>query len=92
MILSRVLAALQLLVAPIIVQAANDDPDFTHDPFVVRRDDGRYFRFSTLHLIGIWEADNLDGPWEMTGIVIKDRSIIDMDGNDVLWVLANPHL
>ncbi|KAI0853543.1 glycoside hydrolase family 43 protein [Daldinia vernicosa] len=58
---------------------------FTHDPAVVKRADGKYFRFSTLDLIGISTADSLAGPWTQSGSVIQGASIINMDGNTVLW-------
>ena len=59
---------------------------FTHDPAVVKRaSDGKYFRFSTLGLIGITTADDLAGPWTASGSVIQGASIINYPGNDVLW-------
>ncbi|OTB09182.1 glycoside hydrolase family 43 protein [Hypoxylon sp. CI-4A] len=58
---------------------------FTHDPAVVKRYDGKYFRFSTLDLISIKTADSLSGPWTAAGSVIQGASVINMDGNDVLW-------
>ena len=54
---------------------------FTHDPTVVKRADGKYFRFSTLDLIGISTADSLSGPWTRSGSVIQGASVIDMPGN-----------
>lgn len=54
---------------------------FTHDPAVVKRADGKYFRFSTLDLIGISTADDLSGPWTRSGSVIQGASVIDMPGN-----------
>ncbi|KAI1387615.1 glycoside hydrolase family 43 protein [Hypoxylon trugodes] len=74
-----------------IVRAQYPDPGacsgdcFTHDPAVVKRADGKYFRFSTLDLIGIWTATSLSGPWTRSGSVIQGASVINMPGNDVLW-------
>lgn len=62
-----------------------DGECFTHDPAVVKRADGKYFRFSTLDLIGISTADSLEGPWTRAGSVIQGASIIDMPGNRELW-------
>lgn len=59
---------------------------FAHDPSVARRGtDGTYFRFSTLDLISIRTAPALEGPWTSVGSVIDGASIIDLDGNNVLW-------
>lgn len=58
----------------------------THDPSVVRREDGTYFRFTTLDLISIATAPSIDGPWAVVGSVLDEPSIIDLPGNDVLWV------
>ncbi|KAI1395392.1 glycoside hydrolase family 43 protein [Hypoxylon fuscum] len=74
-----------------VVRAQYPDPGacsgecFTHDPAVVKRYDGKYFRFSTLDLIGISTADDLSGPWTRSGSVIQGASVINMAGNDVLW-------
>lgn len=60
---------------------------WSHDPSVVRREsDGVYFRFETGSLIGIWKAGDLSGPWEYQGAAIPDGSIINLAGNDDLWV------
>ncbi|KAI0009053.1 glycoside hydrolase family 43 protein [Xylariaceae sp. FL0662B] len=56
-----------------------------HSPALVKRADGKYFRFSTLDLITIATADDLSGPWKQSGSVIRDASVIDMPGNDELW-------
>lgn len=58
---------------------------FTHDPAVVKRADGKYFRFSTLDLIGISTADDLAGPWTSAGSVIQGASVINLPGNAELW-------
>ena len=46
----------------------------------------RYFRFATLDLISIATAPSIDGPWTLQGSVLDQPSIIDLEGNDVLWV------
>ncbi|KAH8901144.1 glycoside hydrolase, family 43 [Thozetella sp. PMI_491] len=84
------LASLLLPLVPSLVQAyanpgACSGDCFTHDPAVVRRADGKYFRFSTLDRIGIWTADNLAGPWTRSGSVIQGASIINQPGNAELW-------
>ncbi|KAH8898806.1 putative extracellular endo-1,5-alpha-L-arabinase [Thozetella sp. PMI_491] len=58
---------------------------FTHDPSVIRRDDGTYFRYSTRGGIEIVTSKNLAGPWTKAGSVMPSGSIIDMPGNKVLW-------
>lgn len=62
---------------------------FTHDPSVIKRADGKYFRFSTLGLISIRTASSLGGPWTAVGSVINGASVINLDGNDQLWVSVN---
>lgn len=59
---------------------------WSHDPSLVLRDDGVYFRFETGSLIGIWKSSDLSGPWEYQGAAVPDGSIIDLPGNDDLWV------
>ena len=78
-----------------VVQAQYPNPGactgdcFTHDPAVMKRADGKYFRFSTLDLIGIWTANDLSGPWTRSGSVIQGASVINMPGNNVVstWSL-----
>lgn len=96
--LGKGLAALALLVLP-AVQAATPvsypNPGactgdcWTHDPAVVEGPDGSYYRFSTGRLIGIYKADALEGPWTKAGSVIQSKSIIDIPGNNDLWVSYN---
>ncbi|KAH8898444.1 putative arabinan endo-1,5-alpha-L-arabinosidase C [Thozetella sp. PMI_491] len=58
---------------------------FTHDPAVIKRADGKYFRFSTLDGISIRTATDLAGPWTQAGSVIQGAGIINAPGNTVLW-------
>lgn len=62
---------------------------WSHDPSLVRRDDGVYFRFETGSLIGIWKGADITGPWEYQGAAIPDTSIIDLPGRDDLWVSSH---
>ncbi|KAI1210784.1 glycoside hydrolase family 43 protein [Annulohypoxylon truncatum] len=84
-LLSVLLTSLHSVRAQYPAPGACSGDCFTHDPAVVKRADGKYFRFSTLDLIGIWTADNLAGPWTRSGSVIQGASIINIPGNDVLW-------
>lgn len=59
---------------------------WSHDPSVVRRDDGTYFRFETGSKIGIWKAPDLVGPWTYQGAALPSGSKINLKGNDDLWV------
>lgn len=60
---------------------------WAHDPAVIQRSsDGEYFRFNTGSLIGIWKSSALEGPWVYQGAAIPAGSIINLDGNDDLWV------
>ncbi|KAH8649212.1 glycoside hydrolase, family 43 [Xylariales sp. PMI_506] len=58
---------------------------YAHDPFVIQRYDGTYFRFSTDPGIGIWTAESLLGPWTDVGRVIAGESIITTVSDDTLW-------
>ena len=57
-----------------------------HDPFVIRRDDGTYFRFSTGNKISYASSSSIKGPWTVVGSVLPDGSSIDIAGYDDLWV------
>jgi arabinan endo-1,5-alpha-L-arabinosidase len=59
---------------------------WTHDPSVVKRADGTYFRFATGSKIGIWKATSLSGPWSYQGAAIPKGSSINLDEKDDLWV------
>jgi len=56
-----------------------------HDPALIRRDDGTYFRFSTGGKIAIHSAPAITGPWTYKGAAIPSGSKIDKVGNDDLW-------
>ena len=57
-----------------------------HDPALIRRDDGVYFRFSTGGKIAIHSAPNITGPWTYKGAVVPKGSIINKAGRNDLWV------
>lgn len=59
---------------------------FVHDPSVVLRDDGTYFRFTTNTGTNLATAPSINGPWEHQGSVSPEGSNIDLPGNDDLWV------
>ncbi|KAF2188800.1 glycoside hydrolase family 43 protein [Zopfia rhizophila CBS 207.26] len=56
-----------------------------HDPALIRRDDGTYFRFSTGGKIAIHSASSMQGPWTYRGAAIPNGSKIDKAGKDDLW-------
>ncbi|KAF2009307.1 glycoside hydrolase family 43 protein [Aaosphaeria arxii CBS 175.79] len=56
-----------------------------HDPALIRRDDGTYFRFSTGGKIAIHSAPSIQGPWTYRGAAIPNGSKIDKKGKDDLW-------
>ncbi|KAK5123111.1 hypothetical protein LTR85_003309 [Meristemomyces frigidus] len=56
-----------------------------HDPNVVRRDDGTYFRFTTNGRVNIATAPSISGPWTYRGAAIPEGSIIDLPGRDDIW-------
>ncbi|KAI1097787.1 glycoside hydrolase family 43 protein [Jackrogersella minutella] len=57
----------------------------THDPSIIRRSDGTYFRFSTGGKIAVHTAPDISGPWTYKGAALPSGSIIDLDGNQDLW-------
>lgn len=77
-----------------ISRIAQDWPDpescqgnctFIHDPSVVRRGDGTWFRFSTIGNIAIATAPALGGPWDYQGAMLPDGSKIDVVEKQELW-------
>ncbi|KAF2430397.1 endo-alpha-1,5-arabinanase precursor [Tothia fuscella] len=57
----------------------------SHDPALIRRSDGTYFRFSTGNRINIASAPSISGPWTSKGSAIKGGSKIQKKGNQDLW-------
>jgi len=57
-----------------------------HDPSIVRREDGTYFRFSTGGKIAIHSAPAITGPWTYRGPAIRAGSKINLARRDDLWV------
>ncbi|KAL1636308.1 hypothetical protein SLS56_001288 [Neofusicoccum ribis] len=57
-----------------------------HDPSIIRRSDGTYFRFSTGGKIAIHTAPDITGPWTYKGAALPSGSSIDIAGKDDLWV------
>lgn len=89
-----------LLVLLVLVALVASYPDpgacsgdcWTHDPSVVKRADGTYFRFSTGGGIGIYSADSLAGSWTYDGEALPDGSSVDLTGNTDLWVSMPAYL
>lgn len=61
-----------------------------HDPALIRRKDGTYFRFSTGGKIAIHTAPKITGPWTYKGAAIPAGSKINLPGKDDLWVCLIP--
>lgn len=57
-----------------------------HDPALIRRDDGTYYRFSTGGKIAIHSAPSITGPWTYKGAAIPNGSKINLNGRNDLWV------
>lgn len=57
-----------------------------HDPALIRRADGTYYRFSTGGKIAIHTAPSITGPWSYKGAAIPAGSKINLAGKDDLWV------
>lgn len=78
------------LLAPIVSGYANPGAcsgtcTNTHDPSIIRRDDGTYFRFSTGNKIAIHTAPALTGPWTYKCAMLPSGSSINLAGNQDLW-------
>jgi arabinan endo-1,5-alpha-L-arabinosidase len=58
----------------------------SHDPAIIRRSDGTYFRFSTGSKIAVHTAPNITGPWMHRGAVVPAGSKINLKGQNDLWV------
>lgn len=56
-----------------------------HDPSLVRRDDGTYFRFSTGGKVAVHTAPTIQGPWTYKGAALPNGSKISKAGNQDLW-------
>lgn len=56
-----------------------------HDPSLVRRDDGTYFRFSTGGKVAVHTAPSIQGPWTYKGAALPSGSKINKAGNTDLW-------
>ncbi|KAI4180626.1 MAG: hypothetical protein L6R41_007117 [Letrouitia leprolyta] len=56
-----------------------------HDPTLIRRNDGTYFRFSTGGGIAVHAALHIQGPWTFNGNVLHNGSKINKTGNQDLW-------
>jgi arabinan endo-1,5-alpha-L-arabinosidase len=57
-----------------------------HDPALIRRSDGTYFRFSTNGKVAIHTAPDITGPWTYRGAAIPAGSKINKAGRNDLWV------
>ncbi|CZT22390.1 probable Probable arabinan endo-1,5-alpha-L-arabinosidase A [Ramularia collo-cygni] len=54
----------------------------THDPSIVKRSDGTYFRFSTSGGIQIHSAPSLTGPWTFKCEMLTGNAKLTVSGND----------
>ncbi|CAN8097780.1 unnamed protein product [Discula destructiva] len=95
MLLSHAAQGLKSLVAllslaaflPSLASAAYANPGscsgycWAHDPAVVKRADGTYFRFSTGGGIQVAKATSLAGSWTYEGVALSSGSSISVTGN-----------
>ena len=65
---------------------------YVHDPYVVKRSDGTYFRFATFQEIQIATAPALIGPWTEQGPALPGGSEIPLPGNMSLWVCSSDRI
>ncbi|KAH6637353.1 glycosyl hydrolase [Chaetomium tenue] len=87
--LSDILGAVALLPALVsayaLPEACSGICNNSHDPSIIRRADGTYFRFSTGGRIAIHTAPSLTGPWTYKGAALPGGSSINLPGNQDLW-------
>ncbi|PBP20446.1 glycoside hydrolase, family 43 [Diplocarpon rosae] len=86
----RTLLATALALAPDLVQGysapgACSGACWAHDPAVIRRADGLYFKLNTGENIEIASSSSLNGPWKLQGSALTSGSNIDSPGNKDLW-------
>lgn len=67
------------------VPCKGTDCSSVHDPSVVRRSDGTFWRFSTFENIHISKSSSMFGPWEHQGSVLDSGSIINIPGSNGIW-------
>ncbi|KAF2635291.1 glycoside hydrolase family 43 protein [Massarina eburnea CBS 473.64] len=58
---------------------------YIHDPSVIQRSDGTWFRISTNGNIAIATAPALVGPWEYKGAMLPQGSKIDVVNEQEIW-------
>ncbi|KIX04382.1 uncharacterized protein Z518_05250 [Rhinocladiella mackenziei CBS 650.93] len=58
---------------------------FIHDPSIIKREDGTFFRFSTNGNIAIASAPSMTGPWEYLGAMLPEGSVIQVTENQEIW-------
>ena len=58
---------------------------YIHDPSIVKRKDGTFFRFSTNGNIAIASAPEMQGPWEYLGAMLPQGSMIDVTEDQEIW-------
>lgn len=63
-----------------------------HDPSIIRRADGTYFRFATNGRIAVHTAPDISGPWTYRGAALPGGSSINLPGNTDLWVSLQEQL
>ncbi|MCJ1401107.1 hypothetical protein MMC11_004319 [Xylographa trunciseda] len=66
-------------------QPCSGDCGFVHDPAIVKKGNGSYYRFTTFGEIGIATAPDLRGPWTQQGYALQGGSKINLPGNTDVW-------
>ncbi|KAL2022171.1 hypothetical protein VTK56DRAFT_6000 [Thermocarpiscus australiensis] len=84
-LVGAVALAPRIVSAYALPEACSGTCNNAHDPSIVRRSDGTYFRFSTGGRIAIHTAPSLTGPWTYRGAMLPSGSSINLPGNQDLW-------
>ncbi|KAF2502326.1 hypothetical protein BU16DRAFT_5068 [Lophium mytilinum] len=62
-----------------------------HDPSVIKRPDGKWYRLSTGGDIAIASAPSLTGPWEYLGAMLPGGPKIHVSDKQDTWVCVPPN-
>ncbi|KAF1847416.1 glycoside hydrolase family 43 protein [Cucurbitaria berberidis CBS 394.84] len=84
-IIASLLSAVTVVYGYANPMACSGECGNAHDPALIRRDDGKYYRFSTGNKISIHTAPSITGPWTYKGAAIPNGSKINLKGKDDLW-------
>ncbi|KAK4547494.1 hypothetical protein LTR36_001151 [Oleoguttula mirabilis] len=78
-------ALVSAITYPAVGECTGNCTGGVHDPNVVLRDDGTYFRFTTNGRVNIATAKHISGPWTYKGAALPSGSTINLPGRNDIW-------